>query len=362
MSSSIKSFFQTLIYSVIIILFFSASLVFAVPVNTAKETDSSKIHLKIITDEADQVLSILKKRSMDQQITDDDWKSLFSSEGYLRLKKREQSMKRAFTDEEFKLFVLSDTLLQKKGSLEQTLKQWKKADLNAMAKRALKYLPEGASIKAKIYPVIKPRTNSFVFEMDKDPAIFLFIDPSKTKDKFENTVTHELHHIGYALSCESSEMAKDSLLNENARITVNWIGAFGEGFAMLAAAGSPDIHPHTFSSQEDRKRWDKDVSNFNNDLKDLEKFFLDILDKKLTKEEIEEKGFSFMGTTQGPWYTVGYKMSVVIEKIFGYQKLIWCICNLKDLLPTYNEAAAKYNSAHGEHLAMWSKDLLEKIK
>jgi hypothetical protein len=144
---------------------------------------------------------------------------------------------------------------------------------------------------------------------------------------------------------------------------VSWIGAFGEGFAMLAAAGSPDIHPHYFSSQEERKRWDKDVSNFNNDLKDLEKFFLDILDKKLTKEEVEEKGFSFMGATQGPWYTVGWKMSVVIEKIFGYKKLIWCICSLKDLLPVYNEAAAKYNSAHdGEHLALWSKDLLEKIK
>jgi len=39
----------------------------------------------------------------------------------------------------------------------------------------------------------------------------------------------------------------------------SWIGAFGEGFAMLAAAGGPAIHPHAVSSPEERARWDKDV-------------------------------------------------------------------------------------------------------
>ena len=50
------------------------------------------------------------------------------------------------------------------------------------------------------------------------------------------------------------------------------IGAFGEGFAMLAAAGGPDVHPHAVSSPEERARWDKDMLNFNDDLKKVECF------------------------------------------------------------------------------------------
>jgi hypothetical protein len=34
--------------------------------------------------------------------------------------------------------------------------------------------------------VIKPKTNSLVFEVDTDPAIFLYIDPEISREKFEN--------------------------------------------------------------------------------------------------------------------------------------------------------------------------------
>jgi hypothetical protein len=51
------------------------------------------------------------------------------------------------------------------------------------------------------------------------------------------------------------------------------IGAFGEGFAVLAAAGGPDVHPHAVSSPDERARWDKDMLNFNEDLKKVETFF-----------------------------------------------------------------------------------------
>src|ERR671927_436895 len=70
------------------------------------------------------------------------------------------------------------------------------ADANRAARRALAYLPKNAYIRAKIYPVIKPRENSFVFEVKTDPAIFLYLDPAVGQKKFENTLAHELHHIG----------------------------------------------------------------------------------------------------------------------------------------------------------------------
>lgn len=145
---------------------------------------------------------------------------------------------------------------------------------------------------------------------------------------------------------------------KNKQAVVKLIGAFGEGFAMLAAAGGPDTHPHAVSSSEERARWDKDMANFNDDLKKVEKFFLDVLENRLTDEEARKTYFSFFGV-QGAWYTVGWKMSVLIEKTFGRKKLIECICDQRKLLPLYNKAAAKYNRRSREPLALWSESLIK---
>ena len=139
---------------------------------------------------------------------------------------------------------------------------------------------------------------------------------------------------------------------------IGWTGAFGEGFAMLAAAGGPDIHPHAVSSAEERARWDKDVANFNEDLKKVDAFFAEILENKLTADQIQAKGFSFFGV-QGPWYTVGWRMSVLIEKTYGRAKLIESMCDQRQLLSTYNRAATRYNRTARQPLALWSSAVIK---
>ena len=216
---------------------------------------SSRADVRIVTDEAEAVLAILEKRGANQPVTENDWKRLFESEGYQRLKKREEAMKRAFTEEDFKTFVLSETLAAQAARLQNTLKIWSRADFSALAERALAYLPEQAKIRARVYPVIKPRDNSFVFDVKTDPAIFLYLDPAVSQRKFENTLAHELHHIGYGSGCPAQDTsAAIAKLSPNAQMVLKWIGGFGEGFAMLAAAGGPDVHPHAVSSAEDRAR------------------------------------------------------------------------------------------------------------
>jgi hypothetical protein len=316
--------------------------------------------VQVITDEADAVLAILAIKKEGRAIEDAAWQRLFASEGYVRLKKREASLKRDFTDESFKEFVISSGLSERAEALSETLDRWKRADATASARLALAYLPKGARIRAKIYPVIKPRDNSFVFDVRTDPAIFLYIDPKMTREQFENTLAHELHHIGYANGCrpQSSEKAGPPA---NVQTVLGWVSPFGEGAAMLAAAGGPDNHPHAASAAQDRERWDKDVANFNEDLKKVEKFYLDILEGRLKKEEeINEVGFSFFGV-QGPWYTAGWRMAVTIEKAYGRAKLIECLCDPKLLLVTYNDAAEKHNRKAPDKLALWSKQLMEAI-
>jgi hypothetical protein len=320
-------------------------------------TDTQQVNVKIISDEADAVIAIMYKKGAGKTISDSDWQNLFASEGYKRLQKRESAMRVPFSDDDFKSFILSGKLDGHTALLESMLTRWKQADINGAARRSLAYLPDGSSIHAKIYPVIKPRKNSFVFDVDTDPAIFLFIDTAKTTEQFGNTLAHELHHIGFAENCKDTTSSGDS---SAVKTVLSWISAFGEGFAMLAAAGGPDIHPHQYSNQEDRTRWNKDVSNFNSDLEKVNNFFAEILNNKLSKDKIDETGYSFFGI-QGPWYTVGWKMSVTIEKVYGRKKLIECICNKKLLLPTYNSAAREYNKETGENLALWSLSLITGI-
>lgn len=348
------------------IILTSLSLLFLCSASTVAiaqtpSSGSSRVQVRLITDEAEAVLDLLAKRKANQSITEDDWQRLFRTEGYVRLKQRETSMGRSFEDADFKTFVLSEALGERATALGETLARWSRADITRASRLALAYLPKQAIIRAKIYPVIKPRDNSFVFDVRKDPAIFLYLDPSVNREKFENTLAHELHHLGYSSACPtrnvSDEVAKRP---QHAQMVFRLIGAFGEGFAMLAAAGGPGIHPHAVSNAQDRTRWDKDVANFNSDLKAVEKFFLDVLDKKLSDDEIDKKGYSFFGV-QGPWYTVGWKMSVVIERTYGRARLLECICDQRKLLATYNEAAAKHNRNSRIPLALWSTAITKAI-
>jgi hypothetical protein len=330
--------------------------------STATKSAPSRVQLTLNTSEVESVLAILDKRAAGANVTDDDWQKLFATEPYRRLKKREASMHRDFTDDDFKKFVLSAELASKAGALRRTLDDWLKADLDACARRVLTYLPAQAHIKAKVFPVIKPKTNSFVWATATDPTIFLYLDPEESTAKFENTVAHELHHIGQA-SVDAQVTAKTKDLPPNVKPAVDWMSAFGEGFAMLAAAGGPDTDPQAASSAEERERWQHDLADFNQNLALLQTFFLDVINQKLKGQDaIDEKAFTFFGV-QGPWYTVGYKMAVIIEKKYGRERLIECMLDPRELLTTYNHAAEELNhSSEGkDNLALWSPELIQKI-
>ncbi|HEY6060622.1 MAG TPA: DUF5700 domain-containing putative Zn-dependent protease [Gemmatimonadales bacterium] len=326
----------------------------------AQTPSVDRVALRLDTTEAVAVLGILERRAADRAVPDSVWRALFATEGYTRLQAREASLHRDFSDSDFAVFVRSDSLARRTAELRRTLTAWERMDVRAAAARALAYLPPEARIRATVYVVIKPRTNSFVFEVRTNPAIFLYLDPARTGPQFENTVAHELHHIGFA----SVQGRTDSILAalpDSVRKAAEWMGAFGEGFAMLAAAGGPDVHPHAVSPPEDRARWDRDVARFNEDLRALERFFLDVMSRRLAGEDtVNAIGFSFFGE-QGPWYTVGWKMAVTIERRYGRAALIQCMEDPRLLLDRYNEAATDHNPTHADTLARWSPTLLGAI-
>ncbi len=317
---------------------------------------ANRLQLRFDTSEAVAVLGILAKERAHQAVDSADWARLLVTEPYRRLKAREAYMHRAFTDSAFEAFVRSDSLQARTADLRRTLSDWERADVTGAAAKAFAYLPPEARIHAAVFPVIKPQTNSFVFDLQTDAAIFLYLDPSDTKEQFENTVAHELHHVGYA-SVSPRFDSSVAGLSPDARAAAEWVGAFGEGFAMLAAAGGPGVNPHWESAPADRARWDHDVANFAPDLQRVQQFLLDVAQGRLrTQEERMRAGSAFFGI-QGPWYTVGWKMAVVIEQRFGRDRLIACMFDPHALLATYNQAAAELNRT-GAGLPLWSTDLV----
>jgi hypothetical protein len=95
-------------------------------------------------------------------------------------------------------------------------------------------------------------------------------------------------------------------------------------------------------------------------LKKVESFFLDVANNRLSEEQIGATASSFFGI-QGPWYTVGWKMAVTIEKTYGRARLIECFCDHRKLLDTYNLAAARHNRKSRKRLAMWSPEIINAI-
>ena len=314
-----------------------------------------KREIRLVTDEADAVLAILAKREQQIAIEASDWQRLFASEGYKRLAKREQEMKVPIDESEFREFVLSEDLLALHVGLRESLDQYASLDLATLSLKTISYLPPDAVLQGTIYPVIKPKPNSFVFELSTDPAMFMAMKPGERADKLENTLVHELHHWGIAsLHTDLGEV--DAVgPDERPRAFARYVlSAFGEGLAMLAAAGSPSIHPHAVSDPEERERWDASMQTLDQDLQSLEHFLLDVLDGKYeTQQVLFEGAMEFFGI-QGPWYTVGWKMAQTVETKLGREVLFDCMRDPRELLRRFNEVTS--------HTATWSEELLRRLE
>jgi hypothetical protein len=337
-----------------------AACLFLAAAGCRHAASDARLHVPMVTDEAEAVLAILEKRAAGQAPAEADWQRLFSSDGYRRLKQREASLQRPFEDSTFRDFVLSADLLERAPALRGTLGAWVRVDPGEAARRAFAYLPDSAVIRAKVYPVIKPRTNSFVFEPRTNPAIFLYLDPKVAPAKLENILTHELHHIGVGSVCP----VEPAGLPENTKMALSWMSGFAEGRAVLAAAGAPDVHPHATSGAGERAVWERDFAKVGPDFLRLESFFTAITDGKLTEEERTRQGMSFVSTDevpQGPYYTIGWLMSSVVERELGRKRLVESLCDSAMFLRDYNRAAQAGMSRGHASLPLWSDVLINRL-
>jgi len=266
-------------------------------------------------------------------------------------------MHRPLSDDDFKRFVA--TLDAHRQELRNTLTSWSQANLTVIAQRPLAYLPAEAKLRAAVYPAIKPQTNSFVFQASTDAAIFLYLGPEESRAQFENKVAHELHHIGIATFDEEYEQRIQSL-PENVREAARWMGALGEGVAVLAAAGSPCDPPLAVYPEQDQCAWRVQMDRAAADLDELNNFFLDIIHGDVRNEAIEHEASTFFGY-RGPWYTVGYLMATTIEKQLGRPALVSTLRDPRVFVAKYNEAAISRKNQGRVELPLFRKEVLDAV-
>ena len=319
----------------------------------------ASLEVRVVTDEADAVLALLDKRGRGEALGAADWYALEATEGYRRLKARAESFGAEGFDESFRAWV-AEVDLGSVDRLRAGVERWRSLDLTAPAARALAYLPAGTRLGASVYPVLKRTSNSFVFELDRDPAIFMYVSGRATEGELANTIAHELHHVGTFSGCPDREGA----LQGRAAEVAGWIVGFGEGMAMLAAAGGPAVHPHTGRDLREWIVWERDIARFNEDLERIEAFFLEILAGELDAEAQRVRFFELINTEdvpQGAFYTVGWKMAALVEQGLGRQAVIDAICHPPTLLSAYNEVARSAPRSDGGSLATWSEDLVQAV-
>src|SRR5208283_4184176 len=116
--------------------------------------------------EAEQALVILHKEQSHQMVTDADWQKLFATFPYQWLQMREAGLHREFLE--------APETEARTAEWTETLAGMERANMTAIGERILAWLPEGAEIHTRVFPMIKPKTNSFVWRNPQgDPAIFI---------------------------------------------------------------------------------------------------------------------------------------------------------------------------------------------
>src|SRR2546428_174160 len=117
------------------------------------------------------------------------------------------------------------------------------------------------------------------------------------------------------------------------------------------------------ASQELKDNWARGNRDFSADLTKVRDFFLLVLNGRLQGEAASQKASEFFGL-QGPWYTVGYKMAVMVEKRYGRAALIECMRDRRLLLVRYHAAAQEMNArpGAGDLLVLWPGEILEKTQ
>jgi hypothetical protein len=333
---------------------------------TAGGPPPAGLDLTLNPDQARTTLDLLAERAAGHTVPETAWAALFATEGHRRVMERERGMDahfgldRGINEASFRAWAESDVALDSLAERRTALDAWLAVDLDAAAALALAYLPAEALLRGTIYPLVREQRNSFIWDTDTDhPAIFMAVEPGLGAAALQHILAHEFHHIGAVSACAGRQRTDGPAEAREAR---RWLGGFGEGLAVLAAAGGVGRPTHPHDPPEIRDAWAVRMDSLATDVAALDAFFSAILAGQLTGDEAGRRGFEFInrpGAPQGAFYSVGWHMAVTVESAFGRAAVIEAVCDPARLLLQYQEAA---EARPWSSLPAWSPGLMQQLR
>ncbi len=334
------------------------------PLSDSAAQPARDVDVRLDARQARGTLDLLTVRQSGQTVNRQQWDRVFETEAYRRLLARETGIDkllgidRGYSDESFLEWAESDEALEGLEARERTLTSWMSVDANEAGRKAMKYLPAHVALKATVYLIVRKQTNSFVWDLPHNPAIFLWVGPDLSASEMATTLAHELHHVGLSDACQ-----RDDRETEGPVATARgWLSGFGEGLAVLAAAGGPDEPTHPAEQTELLASWNARQDSLEIDMRRVEAFLTDVATGKVEGEEAQQRGMAFVNTDtvpQGAFYTLGWFMGATIERGLGREAVIEATCDHGLLLDRYQQAARKANArGPAKRLPLWSEDVL----
>jgi hypothetical protein len=335
----------------------------------AQETSSPVTNVRLDLDQAEAALNLLEARHRGETITEEAWQHLFTTDGFIRVLEREAAidkmldLDRGYSEGSFREWAESDEALDDIDGRRRTLTNWTKIDVQLAGEKAMRYLPPDASLQATIYPIVRKQMNSFVWDLSGDPAIFLAVGDDVSAEEMANTLAHELHHVGLAGVCADKRSDE-----KDARLVAaqGWLSGFGEGLAVLAAAGGPSGATHARDQDELLIAWHNRVDSVEADMRTIESFLMGVRDGSIDEEEAQKRGMAFINSEnipQGPFYTLGWFMAVSVEKELGRASVIESTCDHRKLISNYQRSATVANTRDSSQVfPLWSEAFLEALQ
>jgi len=307
-------------------------------------------------DQAEAALAILDILRAGREVPAEKWAVLWASNGYKRLLERERSfgLDRAFK-ERLETWLRTPDTYARADEFRRAVNALKQIDVQAAKQKARAYLPDNIDLQATYFAVIKHTPNSFVFDLLGEPAIFLTVDPQRPALFAQSAMTHELHHVGVAQCPELHDYGR---LTAEQKWVADSLFVFGEGLAVLAAAGDPDRHPLFAASAAEQRAWERDAADATAELERMQSFMQRVIDGEVPMDRRRSTLLTFVGTPdvpQGAAYTLGWNMAATIEKRFGRERLVNAACDFREVLKLYNDAA------RGTKLPSWSAKFLDSL-
>ncbi|OJF77429.1 MAG: hypothetical protein BKP49_00075 [Treponema sp. CETP13] len=223
-------------------------------------------------------------------------------------------------------------------------------DFNKITKNVVSYLPLHTDLECTIHYTLDSFNGAFQYKNGIGFSLIMFKDLSK--EYIIQTLSHELHHLGFKYWAEKDAIRK-VLLNENSgrSIAVSYVQDLCmEGLACYYFTPvnqlSDDIKNHLpeeyLNSYNTRlKELQNNELQFFNDSEELLKQALDDSpDLKSCKDLLWQNTIDENGIEPAGHY-IGYRMAQEICNVYEKSNLINCITDLSLFLLLYNRAVSK---------------------